>query len=299
MKLLFFVVFAVIIASGLACSQSSSFFADPHAFIDQQQPGDVPQRFTPPRMTDSGYFVLGRVAFSEDGKEFYYGANNQWYSNDNQIVNYYRFENGSWKGPLLLGKQISGPTFSMDGKTLYVANNGVQQMSRTSSGWSEPKPYLNRSYTLYNFMPTKSGRTYVGSNGTWGARDDYSSWRFAVMPANIADTSIQNLGEPLNSPGFNGDFYIAPDESYMIISAKETKDFESELWISFRKENNTWTTPQSLGDAINSGAAHRFGQYVSPDGKFLFYTKGTSEKDCALYWVRFDGLLEKLRKTEK
>ena len=278
---------------------AQSFLSGPHAYLDQQQPGDVPQRFSPPRLTDSGYFVLGRVAFSPDGKEFYYGANNQWYSNDNQILNYYRFENGSWKGPFLLNKQTSQPTFSTDGKTLYVANNGVQQMHRTKAGWTAPEPYLTRSYALYNFMPTRSGRKYVGSNGTWGKRDDYNSWKFAVMPANLSDTSIQNLGEPLNAPGFNGDFFIAADESYMIISAKETKDFECELWISFRKPDNTWTTPQTLGPAINEGVAHRFGQYVTPDGKFLFYTKGTSEKDCALYWVRFDKMLEQLRKTAK
>jgi hypothetical protein len=34
---------------------------------------------------------------------------------------------------------------------------------------------------------------------------------------------------------------------------------------------------------------------VRPDGKYLFYSRGTSAKDCALYWVRFDKLLKKLR----
>ena len=38
------------------------------------------------------------------------------------------------------------------------------------------------------------------------------------------------------------------------------------------------------------------GQFkVSPDGKYLFFTKGTSEKDCNFYWVRFDTLLKKLK----
>src|SRR4051812_4624905 len=85
---------------------AQSFFSSRNAYLGQPLPGDVPQRFSPLHLTDSGYFILGRVAFSPDGKEFYYGANNQWYSNDNQILNYYRFENGSWKGPFLLNKQI-------------------------------------------------------------------------------------------------------------------------------------------------------------------------------------------------
>jgi len=91
------------------------------------------------------------------------------------------------------------------------------------------------------------------------------------------------LGKTINTPAFDGDFFIASDESYIIISAKETPTYESELWISFRKKDKTWSNPQSLGDKINKGLAHRFGQYVTPDGKYLFYTKGTSEEDCNFY----------------
>lgn len=40
---------------------------------------------------------------------------------------------------------------------------------------------------------------------------------------------------------------------------------------------------------------HRWGAYVTPDSKYLFYTRGTSAKDSAIYWVRFDTLLESLR----
>jgi len=290
----------LLLASWLAfnfiASAQAQFWNSSNAYLNQPQPGDTPVPFKPPHLTEPGYFVLGRIAFSADGKEFYYGCNNAWFNDEHQRLNYYRFEKGEWKGPFLLGEHYSQPTFSIDGKTLYVSGNaGMEQMQRTGTGWSTPSTFIKRSYALYNLMPTISGRYYVGSNGTWGTINDYSAWQFAVMPANLADTSIQSLGKPLNSPGFNGDFYIAPDESYIIISAKETKDFECELWISFRKPDNTWTEPKSLGPAINEGMAHRFGQYVTPDGKFLFYTKGTSEKDCALYWVRFDKLLEKLK----
>ena len=51
----------------------------------------------------------------------------------------------------------------------------------------------------------------------------------------------------------------------------------------------------SLGSKIDDGLAHRWGQYVTPDGKYLFYSHGTSAKDCAIYWVRFDTLLKELR----
>ena len=48
---------------------------------------------------------------------------------------------------------------------------------------------------------------------------------------------------------------------------------------------------------INNGLAHRWGEYVTPNNKYLFYSYGHGPQDCALYWVRFDDLLEDLRHT--
>lgn len=193
-------------------------------------------------------------------------------------------------------------SISPDGQSLYFASDQsagtVYRSNRTGTGWRAPVPYIDRNYVIYDFMQTRSGIKYAASNGTWGSPSDANAWRFSVMPASDADTSIQSLGTPLNSEGFNGDFFIAPDESYMIISTNETKHFECELYISFRKADKTWTKPQSLGPLINDGLAHRYGQYVSPDGKYLFYTRGESEKDCAIYWVRFDRLLKKLKPAD-
>jgi hypothetical protein len=84
----------------------------------------------------------------------------------------------------------------------------------------------------------------------------------------------------------------------MIVSTNETPTFESELYIAFRKADKAWTKPVSLGTKINDGLAHRWGQYVTPNGKYLFYSHGTSEKNCAIYWVRFDKLLASLRPTQ-
>jgi hypothetical protein len=145
-------------------------------------------------------------------------------------------------------------------------------------------------------MPTKSGTCYVGSNVHSDKRTDFSDYNFSELKMTSTDTLIRSLGEPVNSPGFNGDFFVAKDESYMIISAKEQKDYECELWLTFHKPDGAWTAPVSLGQLINNGPAHRWGEYVSPDGKYLFYSTGHSPADCRIIWVRFDRLLAKLRK---
>jgi hypothetical protein len=252
-------------------------------------------------LAEKDTFAFDRVAWSDDGREFYYPTNNSWFDTKNNKLRYFKFSDGKWNGPFVLVEHYYAPTFSVDGQTLYLEggqrdslHSQIWQIHRTASGWTTPGIYLKESYGLYDFMPTASGVCYAGSNQHPGKRRDYSDYDICTLNMTATDTTIRTLGEPINTPGFDGDFFVARDESYMIISAKETKDFECELWISFRRQDHSWTAPVSLGPLINDGVAHRWGEYVSPDGKYLFYSRGTSPKDCHVYWVRFDTLLKKL-----
>ena len=281
-----------------------NFFNSSDAYLGQQQPGDTPKIFAPDLLIPDSGISMGRSAFSVDGKEFYYVRAMKWYSAYGIEVRYFKFDQKKWNGPIILNRGFYAPTFSMDGRSMYFLGGPrdtlhatVWYSKRTDTGWTEPQFYIIKPYGLYDFMPTLSGTCYVGSNLHPDKRRDYTDYDFSTLSFQFGDTILRSLGKPLNSPGFNGDFYIAPDESYMIISYHEKPDYECELGISFRKPNKTWTVPQNLGPLINNGDAHRWGEYVSPDGKYLFYSRGTSEKDCALYWVRFDALIEKLRKS--
>ena len=168
------------------------------------------------------------------------------------------------------------------------------QSHRTDTGWMKPETYLKRNYGIYDFMPTISSKMYAASN-IHGDANDFSIYDICIISQSDKDTVAQTLGEPLNTPGFDGDFFVAPDESYIVISFNETKDYKCDIGISFHKKDGTWTKPVSLGSLINNGVADRWGEYVTPDRKYLIYSQGTSEKDCALYWVRFDTLLKKLK----
>jgi len=284
-------------ATGLQAQSNTinSFWNSRDAYLGQKPPGDIPEVFGAGLLADSG-IVLGRVAFSKDGREFYYGFARHWFDFNGTGVKQIRFDGKKWNRPQIIGDDLGAPTLSADEKILYFGGKGsaVWKSERSNGQWSTPVQWLLKNYGLYNFMPTRSGIFYVGSNGNAGDKKNYSTYDICSLRMNAADTIITSLGSPLNTTGFDGDFYIAPDESYIIISAKETATFECELWISFRNRDKSWTKPVSLGPAINTGLAHRFGQYVSPDGKYLFFTKGTSEKDCNFYWVRFDTLLKKL-----
>ncbi len=284
----------------LALTAKKNFWDGPDAYLGQKPPGAIPEKFAPQIINDSPYFSTGRCAFSPDGKEFYYCRNNTWFSAKEATVQVVKYEGAKWIAPATFVRQFYAPTFAPGGDTIFLiggGKGGVTEIHRVSNGWSEPETYFNRSYGLYDFMPTRSGNMYAASNVN-GNIHDFTCYDISVMPPlNSGDTTIRSLGKPLNTPGFDGDFFVAPDESYIVVSAKEEPDYKCEIFISYHKPDGGWTNPKSLGPLINNGPAHRWGEYVTPNNKFLFYAYGHSPQDCALYWVRFDDLLKNLRHT--
>jgi hypothetical protein len=269
-------------------------------YLGQIPPTDIPKIFAPGLLIKKDTFALDRVTFSLDGTEFYFSQNTKWFDPEGAKIKYFKYIGNKWTGPILLNEHYYGQNFSPDGKVLYFIGGEsgvVMQCKRTDSGWSNPTIYFKKNYGLYDFMLTQSGNIYAGSNYGRGDINDWNNYNICRFNFSGKDSVIQNLGTPLNEPGFNGDFFIAKDESYIIISAKETPDFECELYISYHKADNTWTNPKSLGSFINDGIAHRWGEYVTPDNKYLFYSRGHDEKDCNIYWVRFDKLFERLKHT--
>jgi hypothetical protein len=278
----------------------NNFWQSQQAYLGQTPPGDIPVKFAPQLVDDSPYFSMDRTAFSADGKEFYYCRNTTWFSSKDASIQFYKYDGAKWIGPTTLVKQYYGPSFAPGGNTIYLiggGKGGVTQLHRIANGWSEPETYFKRSYGMYDFMPTISGNMYAASNIN-GSINDYTCYDICMMqPIASGDTSIRTLGKPMNTPGFDGDFFVAPDESYIVISAKEHPDYECELFISYHKKDGTWTNPKSLGPKINNGPAHRWGEYVTPNNKYLFYSYGHGPEDCAIYWVRFAELLENLKHT--
>jgi Putative Ig domain/WD40-like Beta Propeller Repeat len=287
----------------LACTRpglnaQTNFWDSPQAYLGQPLPGDIPVKFAPQIINDSPFFSMDRSAFSLDGRSFYYCRNNTWFSSKQASIQELKYDGSKWTGPTTLVQQRYGPSFSPGGDTIFLIGGQkgqVEQVHRTETGWTKPEVYLARSYGLYDFMATASGNMYAASNIN-GPVSDFTCYDICRMrPMASGDSTIHSLGKPINTPGFDGDFFIAPDESYMVVSAKEHPDYECELYISYHKKDGYWTNPKSLGSKINNGPAHRWGQYVTPNNKYLLFSYGHGPEDCALYWVRFDDLLEKLK----
>lgn len=304
-RILLFIIFAANLQ--LSASAQKHFWNSKDAYLGQKRPLDTPLVFANSMLVPDSGIAMDRSAFSADGREFYYCNAQTWFNSSRTRIRYLKFDGKKWQGPFTVAQGYGTPTFSIDGQTLYMTggkgdgkHSFLWAVHRQGDGWTQqPEVIYKLDFGFYDYMPTRRGTGYVGSNARQGNRRNFKTYDFCSFRINGKDTLIQSLGPEINTPAFDGDFYVAPDESYMIVSYKEKPDYECELGISFRRPDGTWPAPINLGPLINDGAAHRWGEYVSPDGKYLFYSKGHNDKDCKLYWVRFDTLKKRLQRQGK
>ena len=57
---------------------------------------------------------------------------------------------------------------------------------------------------------------------------------------------------------------------------------EGELYISFRREDGSWTDAVDMGETVNAASSRFSG--ISPDGRYFFFSKLREGKEV-LYWV--------------
>jgi hypothetical protein len=63
-------------------------------------------------------------------------------------------------------------------------------------------------------MPMIGGNFCVGNDPSPDDVRNGSTYVFSLLKiSQDGDVNVKSLGRPLNEPGFNGDLFIAPDES--------------------------------------------------------------------------------------
>lgn len=133
------------------------YWGSKDAYLGQTPPTDTPQIFAPGLLAESGTFIMGRVAFSQDGKEFYYAQNDLWES-DARKLKMMRFAHGHWNKPIIVGEQLLSPTFSRDGNTLFMRQGSMRNLwkphVRGTAGQSPPSASPNPSASTTTCRPS-------------------------------------------------------------------------------------------------------------------------------------------------
>ncbi len=112
-----------------------------------------------------------------------------------------------------------------------------------------------------------------------------------------------NVGSSVNGELWVGDTFVAPDESFMVLTSDLPGGYGSgDLYVSFRNTDGIWGEPVNLGAEINSDILD-YCPMVTPDGKYLFFSRRSSEPPDGgwprvvagdIYWVDA-AVIERLR----
>lgn len=270
----------------------SSTIPDSAAYLGQKRPGTGPERFPLPVIP--GSFAAERIAISNDGRDIYYSELDGYTEMDAKPhtvrVKRLTYAGGRWNAPVTLFDSVFAPSLSLNGDTMYV-EAGVKKAFisvRDSNVWRPLTRVFSQLKVTHYFQATAGGKRYISSvaSGGVGAIDR------CLMTLKGDSVSVTSLGLPLNETGYNFDYVVSPDESYMILP------ISSQLCISYANPDGGWTNPKTLGAAINFGLA-AWGPYITSDQKHLFYTTGTKPdySDTYIHWVSLPGLVDSLRHT--
>ncbi len=256
-------------------------------YLGQSVPGNDPKAFN--LEVSPGTFAAERIAISKDGKEIFYSEVKSYYPVTGAKIRCYKFFDNKWTDSIVLFDGFMGPALSITGDTLFIEREPHMYFSiRENSGWSVPRPIFSSIESAHYLQVTNKGNYYISakSASSVGASD------WSKIQITGKDTVAKSLGFPINRVIDDLDFFIAKDESYMITCP------QGPICISYPNGKEGWFNGRYLNNKINFGISG-WGAYVSPDGKYLFYTTGTKMdySDVHVYWVSMGNMVDSMKNT--
>jgi hypothetical protein len=272
--------------------------AEPFAkgpYLGQTRPGPVAQVFAPGLICDTRpHQWEANGSFSADGNTFCFQRVRGIFITENT-------EQG-WTTPKNI---ISVPyrtvscCLSPDANSIFFTRvmdpgfkRNLYRCNRAAHGWTTPQELgptfsysgvytgfslaANNSIYLFRSKPRRGG---IGG-GIFCAPYESNTWpRLIKLPLDGT------------APG------IALDESFMVFTAIRPEGLgATDLYLTLRRTDSTWTKPRNMGPRINSGY-YEFGPRISSDKKYMFFNRSNgwwenSYRDTSdIYWVELKEYL--------
>ena len=265
-------------------------------YLGQVPPGYNPKIFVLP--TTGGLRPIERITISGDGKEIYYGALNT-YPPTISKISYFKYFDNKWQGPFELFSGFVAPALSPNDSVMYMQTSITYDIAETyysvriAAGWSIPVKLFHFSQQSHYTQKTNLNNYYTSTNFPYPVLRDIGK---VIITG--TDTTVMNIGMPINTSLDESDFFIARDESY-IIHARHSPSVTGDLFISYKRTDGNWTNSKSLGSHINlPNSTWEYGPFVTQDNKYLFFTRGNvAMSSYYTYWVKIDNIIDSLRHT--
>ncbi len=270
-------------------------------YFGQEPPGDSAVVFAPDSISLTNRKEL-KITFSPDEQECFIGTV---ISDTFRLLHSSIVEN-QWTAPVPIDFPNTSferePMISPDSNKLFFtapqSPTGEQWLTdiwiseKIDDNWStptRPSTPVNTSSEEWHPSLTSNGTLYFCSNRS-GKYYLYRSEKTEEQYNNV-----EKLPDVINSSQFGAtDPYIAPDESYLIFTSGDYTD----QYISYRKEDDTWTNPKNLGSKINTEGIE-YGSFVSYDSNYYFFSRIGGYGPLGwgdLYWIS-TGFIDSLRYT--
>ena len=269
-------------------------------YLGQTPPGSTAQVFAPGLISDTRpHTQEGWGTFSADGNTFCFCRGNIYITENTDK---------GWTAP----KRIKGipymPTccyLSPDANTIYfncrydpTKRYSLHRCTRTSQGWSMPQ----KMPALFSSWGQHGGFSVAANNSLyfWSGKIPDEQCHFMVAP--FVDNT---WAQPVKIPVEQGNLWcchpgIAPDESFIVfysIGPGAQGGTPTDLYLTLRGADGTWTQPRNMGSRINSRRYHEWGASISPDKKYLFFTRSngwgddSNSNSADIYWVELKDYL--------
>ncbi len=274
-------------------------------YLGQTTPGDTPVVFAP-GIISKNTLEHSAAIFSSDRNEVY------WVSRENQesLLSIWQMLkiNNRWTKPEVfnpLGDSINhfDPFLTANGEKVYFGadnkgNTDIWFVEKQGVNWSKPQRLISSINTIDG--QCQASLTTDGTLYYLDHRTINDNWTCDILKSRFKNGEYlrpDTLPEYINSvTSMDWTPFIAPDDSYLLFSSQRGQNY-GDLYISFHDiHSDKWSEPINLGEQINTGSQETF-PTVSPDGKYLFFTRWTNEEnDMDIYWVStkfIDRLREK------
>lgn len=261
-------------------------------------PGETPEIFAP-GIVSTGFHEHSFPAFSPDLQEVHWTTVINHPGQGRETAKYFghimlemAVKDGKWQAPRL--SEFNSPYqdlegfVSPDGKKFFFASrrplkdggkecggNNIWVAEKQGDRWGKPWP-LNPPVRTGQpqSSPTVTGSGTLYFESVWeGGQYQCGMFRSELRDGKYGEPEL--LPPQINTSHFDWTPFISPDETYLLFSSNRPGGYGStDLYVSFRNRDGTWTESINLGEAINSEYEERY-PYVSPDRKYLFYTANT------------------------
>ena len=205
---------------------------------------------------------------------------------------------GAWTPPRIApfsGRWMDAqPTLAPDGSALVFVSNrpladgdathpsgNLWRVERHGSAWGEAvhlPAVINRGASIWGPSVAADGSVYFMDR--IGGKGPFKLWRAQRRDGTWAEPVQQALGDPAMQ---QVDPAVAPDESFIVFSAKRPDTDEHErLYVAFR-EGAGWGAAIDLGAPVNLPGSDSNESRLAPDGRTLYFA---SDRQSPSHWPR-------------